>query len=79
MKSRIESEIIEKRGQLRRQKSVKSPFKVHLNKTLPMIENLSQYWVNADGVTKRKILGCILKKNTKILISRVATIYSLLR
>ena len=40
-------------------KSTKSPFKVYLNKTLPMIENLSQYWDKADGKTKQKILGCI--------------------
>lgn len=36
-----------------------SPFKVYLNKTLPMIENLSHYWDKADGKTKKKILGCI--------------------
>ena len=40
-------------------KSTKSPFKVYLNKTLPMIENLSVYWDKADGKTKQKILGCI--------------------
>ena len=62
MKSRIESEISEKRDQLSNLKSVKSPFKVYLNKTLPMIENLSQYWDEADGETKRKILGCIFKE-----------------
>ena len=39
-------------------KSTKSPFKVYLNKTLPMIENLSHYWDKADGKTKKKILGC---------------------
>ena len=40
-------------------KSTKSPFKVYLNKTLPMIENLILYWDKADGKTKQKILGCI--------------------
>ena len=63
MKSRIESEISEKRDQLSNLKSVKSPFKVYLNKTLPMIENLSHYWDEADGETKRKILGCMFKEN----------------
>ena len=43
-------------------KSTKSPFKVYLNKTLPMIENLSHYWDKADGKTKKKILGCIFKE-----------------
>ena len=59
MKSRIESEISEKKDQLSNLKSVKSPFKVYLNKTLPMIENLSVYWDKSDGKTKQKILGCI--------------------
>mgnify|MGYP000456171133 CR=1 FL=1 len=40
MKSRIESELSDKQVKLERLKSTKSPFKVYLNKTLPMIENL---------------------------------------
>ena len=48
-----------KQVKLERLKSTKSPFKVYLNKTLPMIENLSHYWDKADGKTKKKILGCI--------------------
>ena len=59
MKSRIESELINKRVKLEHLKLSKSPFKVYLNKTLPMIENLSHYWDKADGKTKKKILGCI--------------------
>ena len=59
MKSRIESELSDKQVKLERLKSTKSPFKVYLNKTLPMIENLSHYWDKADGKTKKKILGCI--------------------
>ena len=41
---------------------IQSPFKEYLSKTLPMIENLSQYWDKADGKTKKKILGCIFKE-----------------
>ena len=59
MKTRIESELSDKQVKLERLKSTKSPFKVYLNKTLPMIENLSHYWDKADGKTKKKILGCI--------------------
>ena len=62
MKSRIESELHDKQIKLELLKSTKSPFKVYLNKTLPMIENLSQYWDKADGKTKKKILGCIFKE-----------------
>jgi hypothetical protein len=42
--------------------STKSPYKKYISKTLPMIENLSQYWDKADGKTKKKILGCIFKE-----------------
>jgi hypothetical protein len=59
VKSSIESELSDKQVKLERLKSTKSPFKVYLNKTLPMIENLSHYWDKADGKTKKKILGCI--------------------
>ena len=59
MKIRIESDLSHKQVKLERLKSTKSPFKVYLNKTLPMIENLSHYWDKADGKTKKKILGCI--------------------
>ena len=59
MKIRIESELNDKQIKLERLKSTKSPFKLYLNKTLPMIENLSVYWDKADGKTKQKILGCI--------------------
>ena len=51
-----------KKTKLDRLKSTKSPFKEYLSKTLPMIENLSQYWDKADGKTKKKILGCIFKE-----------------
>ena len=59
MKIRIESELNDKQIKLERLKSTKSPFKLYLNKTLPMIENLSVYWDKSDGKTKQKILGCI--------------------
>jgi hypothetical protein len=61
-------------------KSTKSPFKVYLNKTLPMIENLSLYWDKADGKTKQKILGCIFTEKFKNLnFKRVAATFSLHR
>ena len=59
MKIRIESDLSDKQVKLDRLKSTKSPFKEYLNKTLPMIENLSVYWDKSDGKTKQKILGCI--------------------
>lgn len=62
MKGRIESELIDLQDKLKMLKSKKSPFKEYLNKTIPMIENLSVYWDTADGKTKQRILGCIFKE-----------------
>jgi hypothetical protein len=62
MKGRIESDLGDCEVKLIGLKSKKSPFKEYLNKSIPMIENLSGYWDSADGKTKQKILGCILKE-----------------
>jgi hypothetical protein len=39
-----------------------SPYKTYISKTVPMLENLTTYYREADGQTKRKILGCIFKE-----------------
>ena len=49
---RIESELSDKQIKLERLKSTKSLFKVYLNKTLPMIENLSHYWDKVGGINQ---------------------------
>jgi len=77
IKKRIDEELIDLVDTLRELKSHKSPFKVYLNKTLPLIENLSGYWDKADGKTKKKILGCIFYEKLENLNLRVATTHSL--
>lgn len=54
IKKRIDEELIDLTDTSRELKSHISPFKEYLNKTLPMIENLSGYWDLADGETKKK-------------------------
>jgi len=49
---RIESELSDKQIKLERLKSTKSQFKVYLNKTLPMIENLSHYLDKVGGINQ---------------------------
>jgi hypothetical protein len=39
-----------------------SPFKTFINKEVPMLENIVEYYKKADGKTKKKILGCIFSK-----------------
>ena len=36
-----------------------SPFKVYIQKEVPMLENLLEFYRKSDGKTKKKILGCI--------------------
>jgi|GEM_PF-6841951 len=36
-----------------------SPFMVYIQKEVPMLENLLEYYKKSDGVTKKKIPGCI--------------------
>ena len=73
IKKRVDEELIDLVDTLSELKSHKSPFKEYLNKTLPMIENLSGYWDLADGKTKKKILGCIFYEKFENLNLRVAT------
>jgi hypothetical protein len=37
----------------------KSPSKNYINQTIPMLENIAEYYKKSDGKTKKKILGCI--------------------
>jgi hypothetical protein len=39
-----------------------SPYKTYISKTVPMLENLTGYYKQADGQTKRKIPGCIFSE-----------------
>jgi hypothetical protein len=34
-----------------------SPFKVYIQKEVPMLENLLEFYRKSDGATKKKILG----------------------
>jgi hypothetical protein len=39
-----------------------SPFKIFINKEVPMLVYIARYYKKSDGNTKRKILGCIFSK-----------------
>ncbi len=44
-----------------------------MNKSLPMIEQLPDFWRESDGRTKKKILGCIFQGKIENLDFDVAT------
>jgi hypothetical protein len=59
MKSRVDKDIVLTKEKLAELQQEKSPFKVYLQKEVPMLENLLEYYRKANGTTKKKILGCI--------------------
>ncbi len=50
-----------------------SPFKTYVNKEVPMLENIAEYYKKSDGKTKKKILGCIFSKKLVFEKGKVAT------
>lgn len=59
MKSRVDKDIVLTKEKLTELQQEKSPFKVYLQKEVPLLENLLEYYRKSDGATKKKILGCI--------------------
>ncbi len=73
MKERTEKTLTGLELKLKNLKQTTSPFKTFINKELPMLENLSAYYKNADGKTKKMILGCIFSKKLVSEKNKVAT------
>jgi len=57
MKQRVEKDLMGLELRLRDLKEDKSPYKVYINQTVPMFENIVEYYRKSDGVTKKKILS----------------------
>jgi site-specific DNA recombinase len=73
MKERTEKTLTGLELKLKNLKQTTSPFKTFINKEVPMLENLSEYYKNADGKTKKKILGCIFSEKLVLEKGKVAT------
>ena len=72
MKERTEKPQIGLEHKLKNLKQTTSPFKTFINKEIPILENLMEYYKNADGKTKKKILGCIFSKKLILEKGKVA-------
>jgi predicted nucleic acid-binding Zn-ribbon protein len=59
MKGRVDKDIVLIKEKLTDLQQQTSPFKVYIQKEIPMLENLLEYYRKSDGATKKKILGCI--------------------
>jgi hypothetical protein len=73
MKQRTEKTLIGLELKLKNLKQTTSPFKTFINKEVPMLENIAEYYKKVDGKTKKKILGCIFSKKLVLEKGRVAT------
>jgi len=45
-------------------KQTTSPFKTFINKEVPMLENIAEYYKNADGKTKKSYPAASFLKNS---------------
>ena len=64
MKGKVDKDLVLFKSKLNDLLDQPSPYKTYLTKIVPMLENLTGYYREADGQTKRKILGCIFQKNS---------------
>lgn len=73
MKERTEKTLTGLELKLKNLKQTTSPFKTFINKEVPMLENIVKYYKEADGKTKKKILGCIFSEKLTLEKGKVAT------
>jgi site-specific DNA recombinase len=64
MKGRVDKDIVLVKDKLTELQQTFSPFKVYIQKEVPLLENLLEYYKKSDGSTKKKIPGCNSDKNS---------------
>jgi chromosome segregation ATPase len=72
-KSRVDKEIVLVKDKLTELQQEISPFKVYIQKEVPMMENLREYYRKSDGKTKKKILGRIFAEKFVLEKGKVAS------
>ena len=73
MKGKVDKDLVLFKSKLNGLQDEPSPYKTYISKTLPMLENLTGFYKQADGQTKRKILSCIFSEKLVLEKGRVAT------
>ena len=59
MKGRVDKDIVLFKDKLTELQQEVSPFKIYIQKEVPILENLLEFDRKSNGTTKKKILGCI--------------------
>ncbi len=73
MKGRVEKELVLLKEKLNDHQQQISPFKNYIQKEVPMLENLLEYYRKSDGVTKKKILNNIFAE--KLILEKGEIVY----
>jgi len=73
MKGMVEKDLVLIKDKLTDLQQQISPFKIYIQKEVPMLGNLLEYYRKADGAIKKKILGCIFAEKLVLENGRVAT------
>ena len=62
MKEKVDKELVLGKNKLIDLQQEVSPFKIYIEKEIPMLENLVDFYRKSDGATKKKIPGCFSEK-----------------
>jgi DNA invertase Pin-like site-specific DNA recombinase len=71
MKGRVDKDIVLVKDKLTELQQAISPFKVYLQKEVPMLDNLLEYYRKSDGTTKKKILNNIFAEKLIVVNGKV--------
>jgi hypothetical protein len=71
MKGRVDKEIVLIKDKLTDLQQKVSPFRIYIQKEVPMLENLLEYYRKSDGVTKKKILNTIFFEKLIVINGKV--------
>jgi Fe-S cluster assembly scaffold protein SufB len=73
IKGRVDKDIVLIKDKLTDLQQEVSPFRIYIQKEVPMLENLLEYYRKSDGVTKKKILNTIFAEKLIVINGKVAT------
>ena len=64
MKHRVEKDLTGLQSKMNELKEGKSPFKVYINKIVPMLDDFVGYYKRAEGHTKKRYLVASFRKKS---------------
>jgi len=71
MKGRVEKDLVLLKVKFTDLQQQTSPFKIYIQKEVPMLENLLEYYRKADGDTKKKILNTLFAEKLIVINGKV--------